>query len=331
MNFLSMLLGQQAGAKLAGDVAGDIIVQANKAGQPEAPLPTDQYENFLIGNRRAVEEVRAAEEESAEAAQRKGMFGVKGTLRDVLGLVGDAFLVQGGKDTVYAPQRQREKIADAMAGFSVDPVAAAERVTGVDPVTGQEFYKNYLVSENQETQNQLRQSEFNRSVENDLFEGDLELRDRAARLLAAAGNDPAKRAEAINQISLMASQRKRSLSDLGVSPNMTDAQAEVYSGGDMRVNQTKQIPYIERRVATSERNARTAERRAARPPAPRSTSDSERAIAIGNKPESQRTEGEKIFLRRYQEGTGGGSILETFRQRQGQTGNPRLGPPRQRN
>lgn len=52
------------------------------------------------------------------APERKGMFGVKGTLRDVLGILGDALLVGSGNKPVYFPGRQQEKIADAYAGFT---------------------------------------------------------------------------------------------------------------------------------------------------------------------------------------------------------------------
>lgn len=44
----------------------------------------------------------------------KGMFGVKGTLRDILGTLGDAFLVNAGRDPVYSTRRQAEKYSDAI-------------------------------------------------------------------------------------------------------------------------------------------------------------------------------------------------------------------------
>lgn len=70
-----------------------------------------------------------------EIIPRKGMFGVKGTLRDVLGTLGDAFLVQGGKSPIYRPQRDKEKLGSAMYGFSSDDSsarnAAIERVAAL--------------------------------------------------------------------------------------------------------------------------------------------------------------------------------------------------------
>lgn len=49
--------------------------------------------------------------------QRTGMFGVRGGWRDVLGTLGDAFLTQAGRQAVYRPQRDRERMADALGGF----------------------------------------------------------------------------------------------------------------------------------------------------------------------------------------------------------------------
>lgn len=60
--------------------------------------------------------------------ERKGMFGLKGTGRDILGLLGDAFLVQGGAKPVYAPRREAERQGDAMIDFTRNPTAAFERL-----------------------------------------------------------------------------------------------------------------------------------------------------------------------------------------------------------
>lgn len=54
-----------------------------------------------------------------------GAFGLKGTLRDVIGTIGDALLVGSGRKAMYAPQRakekQQEQLAQAGANFSNDP------------------------------------------------------------------------------------------------------------------------------------------------------------------------------------------------------------------
>lgn len=60
----------------------------------------------------------------------KGMFGIKGTARDILGTLGDAFLTQAGKDPIYRPQRQSEKQSDALGSdFYENPMNAVQRLS----------------------------------------------------------------------------------------------------------------------------------------------------------------------------------------------------------
>lgn len=78
--------------------------------------------------------------------QHSGMFGLKGTFRDVLGVLGDAFLMNSGINPIYSGQRHQEKIGDALAGFDQDPVGAIQRLGGVDAALGQKYYGDYLDS-----------------------------------------------------------------------------------------------------------------------------------------------------------------------------------------
>lgn len=75
-----------------------------------------------------------------ELIPRKGLFGLKGTARDVLGVVGDAFLMQAGRAPIYAPQRERERLGSAIYQANMDPVAAADRAAIVDPETAIKMY-----------------------------------------------------------------------------------------------------------------------------------------------------------------------------------------------
>jgi len=65
--------------------------------------------------------------------EHKGMFGMKGTLRNVLGTLGDAL----GDTDMFAKTRERERAGDAMVGYnSDDPVAqqaALSRLAQVNP------------------------------------------------------------------------------------------------------------------------------------------------------------------------------------------------------
>lgn len=78
--------------------------------------------------------------------QHSGMFGLKGTFRDVLGVLGDAFLMNSGINPIYSGQRHQEKIGDALAGFDQDPIGAIQRLGGVDAALGQKYYGDYLDS-----------------------------------------------------------------------------------------------------------------------------------------------------------------------------------------
>lgn len=63
-----------------------------------------------------------------------GLFGLlpqkmqHGTLRNVLGALGDAFLVGSGHDPLYEQRMQRQELGDAMAGFQQNPGTAASRM-----------------------------------------------------------------------------------------------------------------------------------------------------------------------------------------------------------
>lgn len=114
----------------------DILVSG---GRPKTLAPEDDPAPVSLGNRSQIEEIQQA---ASNAPQHEGMFHTKGTLRNILGVLGDAFLVQSGNKAVYASQRQREKESDAIAGFTQNPMAAAERLGGVNADAGQELYKN---------------------------------------------------------------------------------------------------------------------------------------------------------------------------------------------
>jgi hypothetical protein len=78
---------------------------------------------------------------------RKGMFGIKGTFRDILGTLGDAFLMQQGIDPMYRGERKQEEMGDAFQGFEDNPMAAIKRIGGVDAGVGQKYYNSYLDSQ----------------------------------------------------------------------------------------------------------------------------------------------------------------------------------------
>lgn len=80
---------------------------------------------------------------------RKGIFGVKGTLRDILGYVGDAFLMNAGQKAIYGPGRQQERVSDAIGtDFADNPEAAVQRLYEAGFADeAQEFQKNLIAQQ----------------------------------------------------------------------------------------------------------------------------------------------------------------------------------------
>lgn len=230
--------------------------------EPAAPLPG-------IGNR---EDIQRGLDAAKDVPQREGRFGVKGTLRDILGTLGDAFLVQSGNKSVYAPQIEQERQANAMAGMTRNANNAIERLAtaGFGDAAGN-LYKEVGAQDSRtatlESQKGARES----LIEGRNYDRFEKARDYSARALSAAGNDPVKVAEALRLAEIAADRAGTTLEELGITEEMTDAQRAVYAGTDMTVKQQQDIPIAQQRADATTSQARSSAQRAARPPAGRST------------------------------------------------------------
>jgi len=246
MNPLLALLGQQAGAGSAEEIANEILVNGNRGGGL-APTAPASYEDLNLNNTEAVRNRDADVKQTEEASQRKGMFGVKGTLRDILGLVGDAFLVQGGRNPVYAPARQQERISDAMAGFSVDPIAAGERVANYDPDAGYGIVKDARAAE-------AARDKARADSRNENRQGFKDATARISQAYAAVIQNPTPETAAY-ALQLARNESEAlgiPLAQLGVTENMTQDVMGILAGRGATVSQTNNLPLAERRVANSE-------------------------------------------------------------------------------
>jgi hypothetical protein len=174
--FLAALLGQSS-APIMGQDPNDLLMEDNVTeGEPivvdmprsappapeastPAPVtpvnsdaPPGMYDGMGLDNSDALRQAYLINQRNDQMAQkgdpergiepRKGMFGMKGALRDIVGVLGDAFLVQSGNKAVYGPRRDQERFADSMAGFTRNPGAAVERAmaTGIDNKGAYEIY-----------------------------------------------------------------------------------------------------------------------------------------------------------------------------------------------
>ena len=244
MNPLFALLNQQAaaGAVSPNDYQGQIDVVA-QGSQPVAP----KYEDFALNNVPAIRARDADIAETEEASQRRGLFGVKGTLRDVLGVLGDAFLIQSGNAPMYAPTRRRERISDAWAGASEDPIAAAERVGYYDAGMGQELLEKAKAAKGAEQAAALKGRVEDRQGFDDATK-------RISQAYAAVMQNPTPEAAAYalqlarNESQVLGIPLER----LGVTPEMTQDVMRVLAGRGATVSQTMNLPLAERRVAVSE-------------------------------------------------------------------------------
>jgi len=319
-NPISVLLGQQGLGSLADtDAMNEIVVTAGNP-RPDAAMPRYGEEPIRgeIQPRYVLNDDRIAPrpEETQEILPRRGMFGVKGTLRDILGTLGDAFLVQSGNDPVYAPQRDRERVGDAMFGAAQDPLQAAERLAAAGyPQQAQELMAQAQEQAYKQAKLESQEAARRSLIENRKFDNRETGLNRISRWVQA-GLPYERIVAGATQYGISPDD----LAELGVTPEMSEEDRRQFAAGDMTVNQQVQVPFTERRVAAQEQSVtdrrEIAEMQEAgrnrrytppQPRQPRAETDSERAVRIGNIPPSRRSPGDQAWYERWQNGTRGSS------------------------
>lgn len=78
--------------------------------------------------------------------EHKGLFGMKGTVRDVFGVLGDALMMANGMNPMYMQQRQNEAVSDAAGLMPYDPSRAVANISRIDPKLGAAYQKQYTDS-----------------------------------------------------------------------------------------------------------------------------------------------------------------------------------------
>lgn len=238
-----------------------------------------EYDPYY-GNRRDLEARDVAMQEIEEYRKekpRKGMFGVKGTLRDVLGFLGDTYLVGQGKDPAYQARRDQERMSDAQAGITNNPRAAAERTGYYDPETGRTIMEKAEEAELRKAQQQSLADSRNSLIK----DREIKQTDKATlatqSLLATPG--------AIGEDGSITPAAMQALGRIATSYNTTpEALLGGLQGDSARLySQARIDPYRqqrledydqglaqgERRVVVGERNAATSERRERKMPSGR--------------------------------------------------------------
>lgn len=102
---------------------------------PAPPIPQASMASpFNYNNSNAQTDVQAAVDglRPQGGSANPGIYGLlpekmqHGTLRNVLGAIGDAFLVQSGNEATYGPRMDRQRVGLAMAGLDPDDPASVQ-------------------------------------------------------------------------------------------------------------------------------------------------------------------------------------------------------------
>lgn len=139
MNGLLSLLAGLGGQDAPTDVEGVVSVAPKKKAATTA-LSQLTSPAALLDNSSDIEALNK-QQASSPSIQRP-----KSTLRDVIGLLGDAFVMNEGGKAIYAPSIDSRRISEAGAGFTNNPAGAAERLMGLGidgtPELGNTIYNN---------------------------------------------------------------------------------------------------------------------------------------------------------------------------------------------
>jgi hypothetical protein len=120
--------------------------QASRAAPPEVPDEiVTNGRRYNTNNRR-------------EGLVRNGTFSLGRTGGNILGILGDALLAQGGRDPIYQPRLQRAREADALIDLTDDPHRAISQMTQVNPDKAAVMFDRQQVLD---SNNALRQSQIN--------------------------------------------------------------------------------------------------------------------------------------------------------------------------
>lgn len=157
----------------------DVVAPRRQAAAPDVSTPPQSTSN-RYDNRADVDALHqwVQNNQPQGGSTNPGIFGLlpqgaqHGTLRNVLGALGDAFLTQAGDKPRYRNHMENQQLGDAMAGYDHDPQAAIQRVaaTGVDgaPDMADKMQTNFnnlqlhrdqlaALQANRDAQNQARQ------------------------------------------------------------------------------------------------------------------------------------------------------------------------------
>ena len=242
---LAQLLGLAQAAP--GAVAGPL--DEIEETEDEIVVDANRMDPYALENPQAITQRDMAAQQARETSDHRGMFGTRGTLRDVLGVVGDASLVQSGNKPMYAPVRQQERISDAMAGFTENPMAAIERVAGEHPELARQMYEQYQMNQYRTNTNTTAASRADTAAADLSRKSLTQAREEASQ--AIAGALAVGTPEALQYAQSIAIQSAEAYGftpkELGLPEGVLTAdQARVLAGRSATTNQNLRLPQYER-------------------------------------------------------------------------------------
>lgn len=119
---------------------------SNSMSVPAAPTSSPVTPGYVSQSPETMQPSVPSPQVPDTAVPHVGAFGIKGPARTALGILGDAFLVQGGHAPVFQPQELRERQAEAMQGFVNNPLASIQRMSTVDPQGAEQMYNTYMTN-----------------------------------------------------------------------------------------------------------------------------------------------------------------------------------------
>lgn len=140
MDFLNQLLMSAMNSGAQEEPIEDIVV--------DAPIqsPNNEPQVFTLPPDpriyRAPPKPEGAEYGYELGAGRASPLGVKGRARDILGGIGDAFLVANGMNPSYEPKRKQEKMQDAMEIYRQNPQEGMRAINSVDAKLGYDMMQD---------------------------------------------------------------------------------------------------------------------------------------------------------------------------------------------
>ena len=134
---LNALLGKERNAQqqMAAGLPGQGVSPIDPVQAAPAPITGDPEEIAVSGS-------------SPFGTLKRGLvqtgpFSMGQTGGNILGLIGDALLVQSGNQKQYDPRLQQARAAEALASYTDDPMDAIRRLNEIDPAAAAELADKY--------------------------------------------------------------------------------------------------------------------------------------------------------------------------------------------